>query len=290
VAVQKRTRTRAPNHTPELKKLPRGVLATLTVAEHASDWLATRSNRTRRGDEQRLRDHWLPVLGSRRLTELRSGDVSAALREIQAKKGISLKSVQNAYAVLHDLLGDALRRGLLEEDPRLLPKDIWPAPAGSQNPPTFTDAEVAALTLDARLDAEQRVWNSIAFHTGLRDHELAQLRFRDWRSQIEPQLQPALADTLEEWQARGFEAVYGRAPVAEDWLVPRRSDVAMPHTAGSAYKAFRRCCVKLGIKPRSPNAIRYTFAARTAVTGAGADDAGADDAGAGGAPRQPVES
>jgi integrase len=260
VAVQKRTRIRVPNHTPELKKLPRGALGTLTLAEFAGEWLETRGNRTRRGDEQRLRDHLLPALGSRRLTELRSADVSAALREIQAKKGISLKSVQNAYAVLHDLLGDALRRGLLEEDPRLLPKDIWPAPTSSQNPPLFTAAEVTTLTSDPRLDAEQRVWNEIAFRTGLRDPELCQLRFGNWRSQIDPQLQPALASTLEAWQERGFAAVYGRAPIEEDWLVPRRSDVKTPQSPGSAYKAFRRCCVKVGIKPRSPNAVRNTFA------------------------------
>jgi hypothetical protein len=41
--------------------------------------------------------------------------------------------------------------------------------------------------------------------------------------------------------------------------VPRRSDVTQPQSEGSLYKAFRRCCVALGIATRSPNALRNTF-------------------------------
>jgi integrase len=263
VAVRKRERNRVPNHTPALKTPARGSVGALSLAEYAGEWLETRSKFTRRADEQRLRAHLLPLLGSLRLCDLRSGDVSAALREIQAKKNLSLKSAQNAYAVLHDLLGDALRKGLIEEDPRVLPADIWPS-ATEKALPTFSEAEVSALTSDPRLDADQRIWNSIAFGTGLKDVELAQLRFDDWASRISKPILPALAQTLEDWRRAGFEAVYGRPPSGDDWLVPRRSDVSAPHTAGSAYKAFRRCCVKLGIKPRSPHAVRNTFAARLA--------------------------
>jgi integrase len=263
VAVRKRERNRVPNHTPALKTPARGSVGALSLAEFAGEWLETRSKFTRRADEQRLRDHLLPLLGSLRLCDLRSHDVSAALREIQAKKNLSLQTAQNAYAVLHDLLGDALRKGLIEEDPRVLPADIWPSTA-EKTLPTFSEAELSALTSDPRLEPDQRIWNSIAFYTGLKDVEVAQLRFDSWASRIAEPILPALAQTLEQWRQTGFEAVYGRPPSPEDWIVPRRSDVTAPHTAGSAYKAFRRCCVKLGIKPRSPHAVRNTFAARLA--------------------------
>jgi integrase len=200
----------------------------------------------------------LPLLGARRLRDIRPDDVASVVRQTLAKKGMSSKSAKNAYAVFADLLADALARGLLGEDPRALPPDIWPAEPDAPRP-SFTAAEVLALTSDERIDAELRIYNSLAFGTGLPTRDVCQLRFGDWPAHTRAPCSPDLTATIERWHRQGFERVYGRPPTAEDWLVPRRSDVAQPHTEGSAYKAFRRCCVTLGIKTRSPNAIRNTF-------------------------------
>lgn len=229
-----------------------------TVAELVSHWLATRDQRTRKGDAQRLRDHVLPLLGARRVREIRTEDVVNLVRHIQGKKGINLKSAKNAYAVFAELLGAALEQGLLSTDPRELPPDIWPAEAALPRP-IFSPAEVTALTSDPRLDEELRVYNSLAFGTGLAVRWLCELRFADWPGRVGGPVSPELETRLAEWKERGFESVYGRPPSAEDWLVPRRSDVTQPHTEGSVYKAFRRGCVTLGIKTRSPNAVRNTF-------------------------------
>lgn len=259
---RQRKRNRGPEPSEAELKEPALVTAPIrsaaTVAEFVSHWLQTRDNRTRKGDAQRLRDHVLPLLGNRRMREIATADVVNVVRHVQGKKGINLKSAKNAYAVFAELLGDALKQGLLSSDPRELPPDVWPAE--EQVPrPTFTPAEVLALTSDPRVDAELRIYNSLAFGTGLAPRWLCELRFSDWPDRVDVPVSAELEAKLAAWRERGFEGVYGRPPSAEDWLVPRRSDVTQPHTDGSVYKAFRRCCVTLGIKTRSPSAVRGTF-------------------------------
>jgi integrase len=230
------------------------------VAEFVQQWLKQRPPATRSADTQRLRDHVLPVLGSRRLRELRAQDVAQVVRQTLAKKGMTVKSARNAHAVFDALLGDALKQKLIAEDPRALPEDIWPAEEAAEAP-RYSLAEVAALTSDERLEPEQRIYNTLAFYSRLEPAELCQLRFGDWRERVAAPLAPELSSALEQWQRAGFEATFGRAPTDADWLVPRRSDITQPHSEGSAFKAFRRACVALKIKTRSPRAVQNTFGA-----------------------------
>jgi integrase len=241
-------------------------LGTASLADFANRWLQTRTNRTQRGDLQRVRDHVIPILGSKRLMDLRPEHIVGAVRQIEQKKGINEKSVRNAHVVLYELLDAAISQGLVDQACRVSAAELWPAeplPVRQR----FTDAEVTALTGDERLDADLRVYNTLAFYSGLSERELCSLRWEDWPGRAEPD--PVLASSIEQWRRGGFEAVYGRPPLPDDWIVPRRSDPTQPHTEGSIYKAFRRCCVKLGIKTRSPHAIKNTFAARSAPDSAG---------------------
>jgi hypothetical protein len=186
--------------------------------------------------------------------------VILVVRRTLAKKGMTAKSAKNAYAAFSDLLGDALARGLCASDPRQLPLDIWPVER-PEDQPHFSAEEVLALTSDERLELDQRVYNLLAFYTGLDSETLCQLRFGDWRERVASPVAPPLEAGLEHWQRLGFETLHGRAPSAEDWLVPRRSDPSQPLTEGAAFKGFRRACVALKIKTRSPRAIENTFAA-----------------------------
>jgi integrase len=237
-----------------------------SLQEFVSHWLATRDRRTRQSDAQRLRDHVLPLLGKRRLRELRSEDVAAVVRSMLGKKGMTLKSARNAHAVFEELLGAALEQGLLAEDPRALPPGIWPEEPAAEKP-RFSAAEVSALTTDPRLDAELRIFHALGLYTGLPVRALCGLRFRDLPELPRVPFAAELGGLLESWQQSGFEAVFARAPGPEDWLVPRRSDVAQPHTEGSLFKSFRRACVKLRIAPRSLQALRNTFEAERASGG-----------------------
>jgi integrase len=241
----------------------------VSVAEFARDWLKERSDRTRSADTQRLRDHVLPLLGTRRVRDLRVEDVAQVVRQTLAKKGMKPKSARNAYDVFAELLGAALEQRLLAEDPRALPEDIWPAEEAAPRP-RFTPREVQALLADERLEADQRLFNLLAFRSGLPSAAVCELRFSDWASKVAPTFEPELRAAIERWQENGFELAYGRPPTAEDYLVPRRSDPSQPHGEGSAFKAFRRACVALGMKTRSPNAVANTFEDERAAREAGA--------------------
>lgn len=241
-----------------------------TLAELASDWLKRRHPGQRQADTQRLRDHVLPLLGSRRVRDISADDVLDVVRRTLAKKGMNPKSAKNAYAAFSELLGDALARGLLALDPRALPPDTWPEEPTDL--PRFNAAEAHALTHDERLDLDQRIYNLLAFRSGLDSPAICQLRFDSWREHLPAPPSPEVEAGIEHWSKAGFESVFGRPPTADDWLIPRRSDVSQPLTEGAAFKAFRRACVALEIKTRSPRAVRNTFA-ESSVT----DDGGATD-------------
>jgi hypothetical protein len=229
-----------------------------TLAELASDWLKRRHPGQRQADTQRLRDHVLPLLGGRRVRDISAEDVLDVVRRTLAKKGMNAKSAKNAYATFSELLGDALARGLLALDPRELPSDVWPEEASEQ--PRFSAAEAHALIHDERLELDQRLYNLLAFYSGLDSPAICELRFDSWREHLPAPFPPEIEAAIEHWSANGFASVFGRPPTPDDWLIPRRSDVSQPLTEGAAFKAFRRACVTLKIKTRSPRAISNTFA------------------------------
>jgi integrase len=257
VATRKRHRNPVPpdpsSITPDASLRPNA-----TLAELASEWLKRRHPGQRSADTQRLRDHVLPLLGSRRVRDISADDVLDVVRRTLAKKGMNPKSAKNAYAAFSELLGDALARGLLALDPRQLPPDVWPEEPADE--PRFSAAEAHALMHDERLDLDQRLYNLLAFHSGLDSPAICELRFDTWRERVAAPISPEIEAGIERWSTGGFESVFGRPPTAGDWLIPRRSDVTQPLTEGAAFKAFRRACVALKIKTRSPRAIRNTFA------------------------------
>jgi hypothetical protein len=231
-----------------------------TLAEFVREWLKLRDKRTRQADTERLRNHVLPLLGNVRVRDLEAAHVTSVVQDTLAKKGMTVKSARNAYAVFSELIADALARGLLGADPRALPPDIWPEDDTAR--PMFDESEVSALVGDERLPEPQRLYHRVAFGTGLPNDVLVELTFGDWRQRLETPLSPELESALEAWRAEGFARCYGRAPEPADPLLPRATSSPEPHTEGSAFKAFRRACVSLGLKTRSPAAVRNTYEAR----------------------------
>ena len=248
----------APSAAPAVA--PLAVSPGATLADYALEWLKLRDKRTRAADGDRLRDHALPLIGNLRLQKIEPAHLADVVRRTLAKKGMTVKSARNAYAVLADLIGDALTRGFIESDPRDLPADLWPEEETVR--PTFSPDEVLALTTDERLAEPQRMYHRVAFGTGLSSSELCQLTFNNWRERLEAPASAELEAQVEAWRTQGFERSYGRPPTADDPLLPRSAGTPEPHSEGSAFKAFRRACVTLGIKTRSPLAIRYTHEAR----------------------------
>jgi hypothetical protein len=270
VATRKRQRNRVPPEpSPIAAEAP--LRPNATLGELAGEWLARRPPRQRQTDTERLRDHVLPLLASRRVRDIGAGDVLEVVRRTLAKKGMNTKSAKNAYAVFSELLGDALARGLLAEDPRRLPADIWPEQQADL--PRFSAAEAHALIHDERLALDQRLYNLLAFRSGLDSPDICQLRFDTWRERLASPAPVEIEAAIQQWAAHGFSSVFGRPPAANDWLIPRRSDVSQPLTEGATFKAFRRACVALKIKTRSPRAIKNTFAGEAGVDEAASERA-----------------
>lgn len=261
MAIRKRQRNPVP---PDPSLVPDAPLRpNATLAELASQWLERRHPGQRPADSARLRDHVLPLLGSRRVRDITADDVTDVVRRTLAKKGMNTKTARNAYATFSELLADALARGLLALDPRQLPADIWPEEPVEQ--PRFSPAEAHTLMHDERLDQDQRLYNVLAFHSGLDSPDICQLRFGTWRERLAAPIAPEVEAAIANWNASGFESIHGRPPNADDWLIPRRSDLRQPLSEGAAFKAFRRACVALKIKTRSPRAVRNTFGASEAA-------------------------
>src|SRR5688572_30197122 len=77
-----RTRSRPQLPPKEVDPPRRALLGTASLADFANRWLQTRTNRTQRSDLQRVRDHVIPILGSKRLMDLRPEHVVDTVRQI----------------------------------------------------------------------------------------------------------------------------------------------------------------------------------------------------------------
>jgi integrase len=138
---------------------------TLTVAQWLDTWQAGKLNvrpATARRYEQVVQYQLVPKLGHTRLARLTAGDVSNALRALQAE-GVSARSVFLARTVLRAALGDAVRKGVLV---RNVAADAEPPRVEDREPIVLHPSAVAAI-LHAS-DPELRRAVTVAVHTGLR--------------------------------------------------------------------------------------------------------------------------
>ena len=207
---------------------------------------------------------------------------------------MSIKTAKNICGVVRTLFRDAKREGLIASDPCDLPRGFWGKVCGVERKPYSAD-EVVALTTDPRIGASQRVWNPLAFYTGMRMGEVCGRRWRDWDRHAGPlgslevdsqywdqplkqadqprrvPVHPALAVILGWWWDGGFLLTYGRPPTEDDWIVPQLIDVTKPHTKSSAQKRFRKSCDLVAVTSRTVHATRHTFITWTRRGGAPAD-------------------
>lgn len=261
--------------------VPQARSANISVQGYAALWLERRTNVTKMDDARRLRDHILPRVGSKRLSEIEQPDIVRLVRDLQADESISLKTAKNSYGVFRTMMRDAtIEKLVLGGDPCVLPKGSWRKQAGAERE-VYTAQEVVSFMTDKRLDEDRRVLFALWFYTGGREGEGCGLKFQQWKRDASPlggmaidwqynhqplktnnprrvPVHPHLEQILQHWFDEGFELTYGRRPTSSDWIVPRRRK-NLPHTKSSAYKAFKAACETLGIQARSLHATRHTM-------------------------------
>ncbi len=120
-----------------------------------------------------LREHIIPALGGRRISDVSRGDLVELIERMQGA-GLSSSTIRNAVNPLHVLFRRALDRGTITVSPAAsLP---LPAPARGRDRIT-TPGEAAAL-LAALLPSDHALW-TVALFGGLRSGEIQGLRWSD---------------------------------------------------------------------------------------------------------------
>ena len=174
-AVYGRTRAEAERKLRALlHQLDRGLRPAperLTVGQFLQDWFAVHRDRLRPTTVRRYRqvlDHLLlPTLGREKLAQLTPSTVERALARLR-REGKSTYAVRQARAVLRRALQDAVRDGLLAQNPAALAR---PVPVDPPRPNVWSADEARRF-----LEAAQGHWLwplfALALATGMRLGEL----------------------------------------------------------------------------------------------------------------------
>jgi len=263
----------------------------VTFERFAETWLSNRTNVAASDDARHIRTYAVEFFRDARLSDIARADAyrfALALRDTQKRK-----TAKNIWGTTRTLFRDAHLQGLIATDPCALPRGFWGRAVSVPRAP-YSALEARTLTEHPDVRPDFRVWLALALYTGMREGEVCGRRFRDWDPEGAPlgaitvasqyrdeplktkrprrvPVHPALHRVLVAWRDGGFELVFGRPPTADDWIVPRRGRIDLPHTRSSAYKAFQTACELAAVTPHSLHSTRHTFITWARRGGARAD-------------------
>lgn len=243
----------------QTNKRAAGTVATPdTVRSYATKWKEERVKRgvgTAKVDLSRLEKYALPQLGSIRLAEVKPRDVRDVVRALRAANTRAPRTILHIKNSLHAMFESALVDELIATNPVMfkpgeLPKKQDKDPTW-RSQATYTVNEVERLISDARIPVERRVQYALKAIAGLRHGEMAALRWRYIDHDAAPlarinvmesydsatqtvkgtktgdtravPMHPTLAKILATWKLSHWERIYGRAPTADDFVVPART-------------------------------------------------------------------
>lgn len=272
-----------------------------TVASFCAQWVASRRARkvwSVRDDEQRMRDHVLPELGSMRLLEVRAVHVRACMAKVM-QKDLAPRTVMNVYGALHRLFADAVAHEVALNNPCVMQRHELPGRVDADDEwrqtAVFTRAEVEALiTKRPEIPADRRVLYALGFLAGLREGEISALKWRaldkaapvlgslhitrsysrknkqvkvtKTKVQRLVPVHPWLASVLAEWELQGWREFFGRAPGPEDLLLPNRAGRHL--TDNNVLDGLAIDLGRLGFRERRFHDARRTFISLAQVDGA----------------------
>jgi len=250
----------------------KGRIATdaLTLEAYAAEWLRGRRNKTKRDDEQRLRDYVFPELGKRRLREMRPIDCITFVSKL-VSRGVNPKTVSNIWGALRTLLRDASIAELVSFQP-IMPRGVIPERQAEIHE-IYANHDVLSLMAPSERSGMD-LFCAIAFYTGMRQGEICGLRAGDY----EPAEGNRLASLVvrRQYLGEGDDSTTktGRArrvpvhPLLAEVLggldgLPKSTPIVQNrsgehHTKSSSYKAFLRHCEARGVKSLGIHRTRHT--------------------------------
>lgn len=285
---------------PWVRDSPEVKTGRVTVSTWLDQYLSKRTNRTADNDRSLVENHVLSVdwFAAKPLQDVRPRDCLRLVEAMRTAGKLGEKSISTVYGIVRRAFARAAFEELIGEDPSKLPRGTLrrkTARANQRQP--YTRAEAHALIYDERIPMDTRVWNALAFFTGMRQGEICGRRWRDWHRDTGPltllhvhtqyddrplktddgddtrprmvPIHPELQEMLSAWWSEGFELVHCRPPTADDWIVPTRD--GGHHTKSSGYKMFQRALLAVGVQNRSLHSTRHTFISVARSNGARRD-------------------
>jgi integrase len=267
----------------------------LTVAALIGEWLTARGDvPSAPEDRQRLNDYVVPLIGRVLAAELRPKDVVWMLEKLRmrpSRKGATPASstIRSTYALVRQVFDWAVLHEHVPANPVVVPNGVLP-PKKDKDPTwrskaRFRRQESEQIITDLRIPLHRRVSYALALLTGLRVGEVSALTWEDYETQGEPlgklfcclsyntrqkrtketktgvareiPVHPVLAQILNDWKAKGWNATYGRSPKRGDLIVP--STEGGYRSANYALKAFHQDLELLGLRKRRLHDCRRTF-------------------------------
>jgi integrase len=258
---------------------PPKVTSSSTVGTFAKRWGDARTNRNRLNDRAALRLHVLSRswFASMRLDDVHPRHVIRLIKELQAGT-LSPKSVANVYGTVRTMFRDARIEEIVTGDPCTIPAGLIDRTKTTRRMP-YTAAEIAQFFAPS-LPMDIRVFAAIAFFTGMREGEIAGLRWDSWIEDAQPlgalyvdgqysgrstktgsqrrvPVHPELVKVLKLWRNEFYELHFAAKPTPSSPILPRKG--GKHHTRSSLYKLWIKAYTAAGVENRSLHSTRHTF-------------------------------
>jgi integrase len=247
----------------------------LTVRAFVAEWLPKRRERGLdwKSDEGRLTRHVLPYIGDLPLAEVRARHLVDMFHRLRTDLDLNLapRTIYNIYSIVSALFRDAKLSDLIEQSPCVLDeRQLGPLVDKDpewRNAAVFTHEEVETIISDARIPADRQMAYALELLAGVRPGEAAALRWRHYdptvtllgkllvaksyntRRNVEKTtktdavkhvpVHPTLAAMLAEWKRGGWAEMMGRAPTADDLVVPLPPEAAERRRSRAGGEPYR---------------------------------------------------
>lgn len=255
-----------------------------------------------------LRNRIIPAFGDMNIRDLKPRHLRAWVTSLRQETTLAPRSIRGHYATLRALCSYALREELLEHTPCSLRGDDLP-PNVDRDPNWRASAVFERQEVEQILGVQEsptgfvadqrwRVVYALGLLAGLRVGEISALTVGDWHRMKKPlselrvsksyrahtkrlrgtktgavlsvPVHPALQGMLQDWVDNGWQSTFGRAPGADDLLIPGRSRQGAPRhlRQQEVRRQFGRDLVRMGLRDRRFHDTRKTFISLVQADGA----------------------
>ncbi len=281
---------------------PTAAPGALSVGDYIEHWIKLRYEvETWKDEAGRLRLHVVPLLGHMAIADVRPKHIRDLFNAIKRKTSdapkcknqpLAPRTVRLIFATLRLVFKSAIIDEHITASPvvlesGVLPKNVDKDPAW-RSTAIFEREELVAIISDRRIPFYRRVMYALEGLAGVRHGEAAALRWSDRNSSCLPlgkltvsrsgekartktqltrqvPIHPTLASLLDDWEATGWEAKFGREPEASDLIVPTEDHrVRKPQ---DSLKKLHKDLTAIGLRERRGHDLRRTFVTLIRVDG-----------------------